>query len=73
MKKLVLTLICLFCQFSICHAANYLKVTAMEDFDTASPKETFNVFIREEGTLGQYTLGVNSILHCQILQKTFQE
>ncbi len=68
MKKLVLTLICLFCQFSICHAANYLKVTAMEDFDTASPKETFNVFIREEGTLGQYTLGVNSILHCQILQ-----
>ncbi len=68
MKKLVLTLICLFCQFSICNAANYLKVTAMEDFDTASPKETFNVQLREDGFLGQYSLGVNSILHCQVLQ-----
>lgn len=68
MKKLVLTLICLFCQFSICYAANYLKVTAMEDFNTDSPKETFNVRIREDGTLGQYSLGVNSILHCQVLQ-----
>ena len=68
MKKIILTLICLFCQLSICYAANYLKVTAMEDFNTGIPKETFDVRIREDANLGQYVLGVNSILHCQILQ-----
>lgn len=68
MKKIILTLICLFCQLSICYAANYLKVTAMEDFNTGIPKDTFDVRIREDANLGQYVLGVNSILHCQILQ-----
>ena len=67
MKKILLTLICL-CQISACFAANYLKVTAMEDFSTDSPKKTFNVRLREEGTLGKYELPTNSILHCQVLQ-----
>ena len=68
MKKKLLTLICLLCQISSCFAANYLKVTAMEDFDTSAPKSTFNVSIREASELGQYNLDVNSILHCQVLQ-----
>ena len=67
MKKILLTLICL-SQISACFAADYLKVTAMEDFSTDSPKETFNVRLREEGTLGKYELPTNSILHCQVLQ-----
>lgn len=67
MKKILLTLICLY-QISACFAADYLKVTAMEDFSTDSPKETFNVRLREEGTLGKYELPTNSILHCQVLQ-----
>ena len=67
MKKILLTLICL-CQISACFAADYLKVTAMEDFSTDSPKKTFNVRLREEGTLGKYELPTNSILHCQVLQ-----
>ena len=67
MKKILLTLICL-SQISACFAADYLKVTAMEDFSTDSPKDTFNVRLREEGTLGKYELPTNSILHCQVLQ-----
>ena len=67
MKKILLTLICL-SQISACCAADYLKVTAMEDFSTDSPKDTFNVRLREEGTLGKYELPTNSILHCQVLQ-----
>ena len=67
MKKILLTLICL-SQISACFAANYLKVTAMEDFSTDSPKKTFNVRLREEGMLGKYELPTNSILHCQVLQ-----
>lgn len=67
MKKILLTLICL-SQISACFAADYLKVTAMEDFSTDSPKETFNVRLREDGTLGKYELPTNSILHCQVLQ-----
>ena len=67
MKKILLTLICL-SQISACFAADYLKVTAMEDFSTDSPKKTFNVRLREEGTLGKYELPTNSILHCQVLQ-----
>ena len=67
MKKILLTLICL-SQMSACFAADYLKVTAMEDFSTDSPKDTFNVRLREEGTLGKYELPTNSILHCQVLQ-----
>ncbi len=67
MKKILLTLIYL-CQISACFAADYLKVTAMEDFSTNSPKDTFNVCLREEGTLGKYELPTNSILHCQVLQ-----
>lgn len=67
MKKILLTLICL-SQISACFAADYLKVTAMEDFSTDFPKETFNVRLREEGTLGKYELPTNSILHCQVLQ-----
>ncbi len=67
MKKILLTLICL-SQISACFAADYLKVTAMEDFSTDSPKEFFNVRLREEGTLGKYELPTNSILHCQVLQ-----
>ena len=67
MKKILLTLICL-SQISACFAADYLKVTAMEDFSTDSPKETFNVRLREEGMLGKYELPINSILHCQVLQ-----
>ena len=67
MKKILLTLICLY-QISACFAADYLKVTAMEDFNTDSPKETFDVRLREEGTLGKYELPTNSILHCQVLQ-----
>lgn len=67
MKKILLTLICL-SQISACFAADYLKVTAMEDFSTDSPKESFNVRLREEGTLGKYELPTNSILHCQVLQ-----
>ena len=68
MKKILLTLICLFCQISACFAAEYLKVTAMEDFNTDKPKKTFNVRIREDSTLGKYELSTNSILHCQVLQ-----
>ena len=67
MKKIFLTLICL-CQISTCFAADYLKVTAMEDFNTDAPKNTFNVRLREEGTLGKYELPTNSILHCKVLQ-----
>ncbi len=67
MKKILLTLICL-SQISACFAADYLKVTAMEEFSTDSPKDTFNVRLREEGTLGKYELPTNSILHCQVLQ-----
>ena len=67
MKKILLTLICL-SQISACFAADYLKVTAMEDFSTDSSKETFNVRLREDGTLGKYELPTNSILHCQVLQ-----
>ena len=66
MKKILLTLICL-SQISACFAADYLKVTAMEDFSTDSPKDTFNVRLREEGTLGKYELPTKSILHCQVL------
>lgn len=66
MKKLIL--LCALLHMSSCFAADYLKVTAMEDFNTGAPKETFDARVREDAVLGRYNIGVNSVLHCQVLK-----
>lgn len=67
MKKLIL-LCALLLHISSCFAADYLKVTAMEDFSTENPKETFDARVREDAVIGRYNIGVNSVVHCQVLK-----
>lgn len=68
MKNKILVLVFAFLlQISTCNAATHLKVVSMDEFKTDSPSKELNVRVIEEATLGSYDLGVNSILHCEIL------
>ena len=68
MKKIFITLFLLLVNVSLCQAATQLKVVALKEFKTAEPSKTLDVKVLQSGTLGQYDIGVNSILHCQVLQ-----
>ncbi len=68
MKKFLIVSIFLLMQVSVCQAATHVKVVAMNEFKTDAPAENIDVRVVEETTLGRYDLGVNSILHCQVLQ-----
>ncbi len=68
MKKIYLLFVIMCLQISSCFAATHLKVVAMDEFKTESPAKELNVRVVEEATLGNYDLGVNSILHCQVLK-----
>ena len=68
MKKFIITLALMFFQISMCQAATQLKVVAIEEFKTTEPSETLDVKVLQSATLGNYDLGVNSILHCKVLQ-----
>lgn len=68
LKKFLLTLVCLFMTVTASMAATQLKVIATENFKTEAPSKTINVVVPEESTLGSYTLGTNTILHCDVLK-----
>lgn len=67
MKKILLILALMFLQITACHAAVQMKVVALEEFKTDAPTETIKVKVLQDSTLGQYDIGVNSILNCKIL------
>jgi len=67
-KGVIAALACIFIQISPAFAAYQLHVTAMEEFKTDNPAESFNVKVLEQSELGKYTVGTNSTLHCQVLQ-----
>lgn len=68
MKKILLAFICMLLQVSACYAATHLKVVALQDFKTEDPATSLDVKVLDEATLGRYDLGVNSVLHCQVLK-----
>lgn len=68
MKKVIIILVLMLFQISVCHAACQMKVVALEEFRTDAPTETIKVKVLQESTLGKYDIGVNSILECQVLQ-----
>ena len=66
-NKILLIVLVLFLQISASYAATHLKVVSMDEFKTEAPKKEIDVRIVEDSKLGSYDLGVNSILHCEIL------
>ena len=55
-------------QVTACHAATQIKVVALEEFRTDKPTETLKVRVLQDAVLGNYDIGVNSILECQVLK-----
>lgn len=70
MKKIFILLLSLFMTFTSCQAAVQMKVVAMEEFKTETPSETIDVRVLNPYTLGEYNIGTNAVLHCQILSIT---
>ena len=66
-NKILLIVLVLFLQISASYAATHLKVVSMDEFKTEAPKKEIDVRIVEDSKLGSYDLGVNSILHCEVL------
>lgn len=67
MKKIYFLFVIICIQVSSCFAATHLKVVAMDEFKTEAPAKEINVRVVEDATLGSYDLGVNSVLHCEVL------
>ncbi len=67
MKKYIIALMLLL-QVTACHAATQIKVVALEEFRTDKPTETLKVRVLQDAVLGNYDIGVNSILECQVLK-----
>lgn len=68
MKKFAILIFAFFLHVTAVSAAVQVKVTALDEFYTASPAKTIDVKVREDITLGKYALGENSVLHCQVLR-----
>ena len=68
MKKILIIIGIILFQITSCDAACQMKVVALEEFKTDAPSETLKVKVLQDATLGQYDIGVNSILECQVLQ-----
>ena len=58
----------MFTQMISVNAANQVKVSALESFNTAKPSETFKVVVEENSSLGIYNLNENTILNCVVLK-----
>ena len=69
LKKKILVLLSVLClSVSSALAAVQLKVTAEEEFQTDNPADYIDARLRETSFLGQYTLPINSVLHCRVMQ-----
>ncbi len=68
LKKLFILVVGLILQMSSAYAAVQMKVIAINEFRTDKPSDNLDVRVVNETLLGEYTLGVNSVLHCKVLK-----
>ena len=67
MKKFAHLLIALMLSTAVTYAAENVKVSALENFETTSPSQTIDVKVLAPAVLGNYSLNEGDIIHCQVL------
>lgn len=67
-KKILLLLLCLILKMSTANAAVQMKVIAINEFRTDKPSDSLDVKVIEDASLGKYTIGRNSVLHCKVMK-----
>lgn len=68
MKKFILTLFISILTLNASYAAVQLKVQALDEFKTDTPKKSIKVKVLKDTSLAKYNLHENDILDCSILK-----
>lgn len=67
MKKFTQLFLALLLSTAVTYAAENVKVSPLEDFNTETPSKTIDVKVLSNAELGKYTLLENDTIHCEVL------
>ena len=70
MKKLTQLLLALMLSTAVAYAAENVKVSALEEFNTTSPAQTIDVKVVSGAELGGLMLNEGDVIHCEVLSVT---
>ncbi len=70
MKKLTQLFLALVLSTAVTYAAENVKVSALEEFSTASPAKTIDVKVLSGAELGGLILNEGDVIHCEVLNVT---
>lgn len=67
MRKITQLFLALLLSTVVTYAAENVKVSPLEDFNTETPSQTIDVKVLSTAELGKYTLLENDTIHCEVL------